>query len=744
MSAIFGETLIFTQDKGPDVELVVFGDEFYARYETTDGYTVVYDSNVDLYCYALVVGGRFVSSGVQTSKRPPLGTRRHLKESEDVRNDIFDRRFATLRPPEPVAASHVMRTLGRDNGLLEGRRVSNGPVRGLTVFVEFQDVSSTVTREDIEGLLNGTNYRGNGNHCSVNEYFKLISDGKLDYTNTVVGPVKLSRNRHHYKSTLLVEEALDIVVNELNVNLEQFDSKNEGVVDAVNFMYAGRTLYEGELWPHNSVKILNYNGIRTHFYMLTSMGRRAVDLSIGTFCHENGHLLCRFPDLYDYGRRDGDFEKSQGIGRYCLMGSGNHLNRGRTPAPACSYLRDLAGWTDTEITLHSPGDYTARHGDYGTVMKFQTDKLNEYFIVENRTRMGLDEHLPASGLAVYHCDTLGSNEWQGGTWDRHYQCGLVQADGHLDLENNRNPGDEGDLFGRVDGVALSDGTSPTTREWDGSDSGFVVSGITDPSEAIRFRTGKEVGVFTTVQEIAPDLLIPDNKPEGVTSKMKLTQAGVVKNLKVAVDIIHTWIGDLTVEIVSPSGKTVVLHDETGMDHDDIRTTYDADSIPGLTALEGEPVQGEWSLKITDSARRDTGRLNWWKLEVEYEPTAQVVQREAEPGLSIPDSNTQGVSNSIQIEHEGTAKDVQVDVDITHTYIGDLMVDLVSPSGQSATLHNRTGYGRNDLRMSYDKSSAPALEVLEGDPIQGDWTLRVRDLEGLDTGTLDKWSLTITY
>ena len=55
------------------------------------------------------------------------------------------------------------------------------------------------------------------------------------------------------------------------------------------------------------------------------MGRSADDLSIGTFCHENGHLLCRFPDMYDYGERDGDTVESAGIGGYCLMGSGNHL-----------------------------------------------------------------------------------------------------------------------------------------------------------------------------------------------------------------------------------------------------------------------------------------------------------------------------------------------------------------------------------------------------------------------------------
>ena len=57
MSAIFGEYLIFPQENGPDVELVVFGDEFYARYETVSGYTVVYDGGRGLYCYADLLNG---------------------------------------------------------------------------------------------------------------------------------------------------------------------------------------------------------------------------------------------------------------------------------------------------------------------------------------------------------------------------------------------------------------------------------------------------------------------------------------------------------------------------------------------------------------------------------------------------------------------------------------------------------------------------------------------------------------
>lgn len=41
MSIIFGETLTFGQDNGPDFQLVVFGDEFYARFEDTNGYSVM-------------------------------------------------------------------------------------------------------------------------------------------------------------------------------------------------------------------------------------------------------------------------------------------------------------------------------------------------------------------------------------------------------------------------------------------------------------------------------------------------------------------------------------------------------------------------------------------------------------------------------------------------------------------------------------------------------------------------------
>jgi subtilisin-like proprotein convertase family protein len=250
-------------------------------------------------------------------------------------------------------------------------------------------------------------------------------------------------------------------------------------------------------------------------------------------------------------------------------------------------------------------------------MKYETNNPNEFFIVENRSQLGLDKYLPASGLAVYHCDILGSGEWQGGTRDKHYQCALLQADGHFDLEKNKNRGDEGDLFKRVEGIALSHDTTPNSRKWDGSDSNLRISNISAPGQIIRFTTG-EGEPLVAIGEVTANLLIPDNKPEGVSSEINISQIGRVKSIKVSIDIIHTFIGDLQVELEAPSGKKAMLHDKKGGSTIDIKETYFSDSVQTLADLEGEFVNGNWALHIKDLALNDTGRLNWWKIEMKYE------------------------------------------------------------------------------------------------------------------------------
>ncbi len=741
MSVIFGEKLWFGQASGQDVRLVVNGDEFYSRHETEDGYTVVYDEGRGLFCYATLVGGAFVSSGMPITGGPPPGIPRHLHEAPAMRRGKRAARRGLVRPRSSARSfAGANLTFGPSSGLLEGRQLSIGTVRGLTILVNFQDVQSTVTQADVAALLNDPNYTRNGNFCSAREYFRTVSNGKLDYSNDVVGPFKLSRARAYYAQHLLVEEALDLAIA-VGVDLTRYDSRHEGILDALNILYAGQTQYLGDLWPHNAEINLLRAGVRTNLYLLTSMGRNGDELSIGTFCHENGHLLCRFPDMYDYGERDGDSVESAGIGAYCLMGSGNHLDFGRTPSPVCSYLRDLAGWCDRVVLLNEPGDHTAKHGEYGTVFRMPTDRPNEYFIVENRSKLNLDRALPSSGLAAYHCDTLGSNELQEGSASRHYQCALLQADGHLDLEHNVNQGDGLDLFGGVSGVALSGETQPSTRRWDGADSGLVISGVSAPGDSIDFTTGVDSADPIARGEASPNLAIPDNVSAGVTSTIAISQEGTARRIRVGVDIAHTYIGDLVVELTNPRGTTVVLHNRAGGAKHDLTTTFDSNVLAALGPMVGQSVEGTWKLRVADREGQDNGVLNRWTLEIDLASEPEVIRGEAAPKLAIPDNDPTGITSVIALAGAGLVKQLRVSLDIPHTYIGDLRVELVSPTGRRAILHGRLGGGQDNLAMTYD-SSAPSsvLKTFVGQPIAGSWILRITDLEGQDVGKLNKWSI----
>ena len=100
MTGIFGDTLSFPQENGPEVRLVVNGDESYARYETTDGYSVIYDPDLGLYSYALTDDeGKFVSSKIPISEEPPANLPLHLEESFTVRAAKAEAKIKKRSPP---------------------------------------------------------------------------------------------------------------------------------------------------------------------------------------------------------------------------------------------------------------------------------------------------------------------------------------------------------------------------------------------------------------------------------------------------------------------------------------------------------------------------------------------------------------------------------------------------------------------------------------------------------------------
>jgi subtilisin-like proprotein convertase family protein len=169
-------------------------------------------------------------------------------------------------------------------------------------------------------------------------------------------------------------------------------------------------------------------------------------------------------------------------------------------------------------------------------------------------------------------------------------------------------------------------------------------------------------------------------------------------------------------------------------------TYTSDDTPALAGLIGQQAQGDWQLKVADLAGQDIGKLRHWHLEIALEAPSTIVRGEASPALTIPDNDPTGISSAIAISQSGTARSLKVSVDITHTFIGDLRVELIAPSGQRAILHGRTGGSQDNLIATYDSSSTTALAAMVGQSIQGNWVLRVTDLAGRDVGKLNRWSV----
>jgi subtilisin-like proprotein convertase family protein len=117
---------------------------------------------------------------------------------------------------------------------------------------------------------------------------------------------------------------------------------------------------------------------------------------------------------------------------------------------------------------------------------------------------------------------------------------------------------------------------------------------------------RAVADSTITQTDSPGATIPDFQPAGIERTLTVSDAGRIAALAVSVDINHTFIGDLTVALVSPVGTSVPLHTRTGGSTQNLAATWSSTTVAALAALAGEPCQGVWRLRVADHDRADVG------------------------------------------------------------------------------------------------------------------------------------------
>jgi subtilisin-like proprotein convertase family protein len=256
-------------------------------------------------------------------------------------------------------------------------------------------------------------------------------------------------------------------------------------------------------------------------------------------------------------------------------------------------------------------------------------------------------------------------------------------------------------------------------------------------------------------------------------------------------ITHTAAADLDMTLTSPLGTIVTISTDNGGTNDDVfnGTLWDDNandqvvdhgyanlvlasplSPEGrLSAFRGENPNGIWTLTIADDATLDNGTLNAWGLDLSTLPVAPTVSSTtltSSPGLVIPATAPPiVVADSLLVAGAGTSTtEVEVYLEVLHTFAGDLDITLTSPLGTVVQLTTDNGAGSDNVFNGtlFDGSStlvitdytfvnltvvplmAPegALDNFVGQDPNGLWTLTINDDANIDGGTFVRWDLTV--
>lgn len=431
------------QSDGSLIKIQIHGDEFYHYTESEDGYTLTGGNGGDYYYAVLDSKGNLASSGVRARSGNNFSQKKRRALGRDFRKGIRPVDRSSQKREAAYSFSAASRNRAGSNttaapGLLSGTLTpSKGKQKSLVLLVEYPDLPFTIgSRERFSAMLNDRNYTAGGATGSAWQYYYENSLGQFDPEFVVMGPYKLNHPRSYYKENN-EEHAPEMMIEACRkadadgVDFTQYANNGEGC--GVFLFYAGGNEADGSdnngVWPHSytvpgGIKI---DGVKMGLYACTSelktegnaySGYKTSFASIGTFCHEFGHML-GWPDFYDV-----DYEangRAEGLSTYSLMASGAYNNEGNTP-PALGILeRWMMGWSQPD-TLPDTGEFNLKPVQLGNGAKIETPETNDYFLLEYRGTgktvwddpryLGYSGMTSEKGLMMYHIDYTNPMLWR--------------------------------------------------------------------------------------------------------------------------------------------------------------------------------------------------------------------------------------------------------------------------------------------------------------------------------------------
>jgi M6 family metalloprotease-like protein len=409
---------------------------------------------------------------------------------------------------------------------------NSGTQRSLVILVQFPDQAS------VGSTPAQWNSRFFGATNSVQHYYNEVSYGQLTIApateshgtanDGVVGWLTMGTNHPNTAGNTgtanrtLARDA--VIAADPSVNYASYDSNGDGFLssrelhvtvivagqEAAGWSHLGRSVW-GHAWSLFGTERPTVDGVvfgdSGHGGGYTQFGEWHGDhmATIGIMVHEMGHDLY-LPDLYDTNAADGT---SEGVGNWSVMGGGTWLavpgsHQGSTPAHLDAWSKSYEGWltpqrlSGTQAIAQAETNATAiqlRDNPGGVDWTFNTSSgTGEYFLVENRQRVGYDAALPGCGLLVWHIDETRTSSNSANADEARKLVDLEEADGLNHLDSATNRGDAGDPYpGNSNNTRFNDTSNPNSRLYSGSSSGVASENMTGPCSSTMSATLTDPG-----------------------------------------------------------------------------------------------------------------------------------------------------------------------------------------------------------------------------------------------------------
>jgi M6 family metalloprotease-like protein len=347
-----------------------------------------------------------------------------------------------------------------------------GVVKTLVLLVEFSDYRYSQTAATINGAMFGEGDKANFPLESLHAYYDRSSYGALDIQGSTLGWYRAAHPRDWYTNDAegLIKEVL-AHYDAQGHDFSQYDNDGDGMIDYFALYWTGPDTGWGSFW-------WGWNG---WFYdsNYTIDGKRLGNFSwmweeVGAYViiHETGHSL-GLPDYYDY---DGSVGPGGGVGGLDIMdGLGDHNG----------FSKWVLGWLQPQVATGSLAGVDlppAALQPSAVIMAAgagASDPFREYFIVQNRARVGNDQVMPADGLLVFHVDArrgCGGDFLYNNSYTEHKLLRVVEADGNDSIESG-GWGSAGDYYTAASGKALTPLTQPSTDLYAGRTSGAWMTNL---------------------------------------------------------------------------------------------------------------------------------------------------------------------------------------------------------------------------------------------------------------------------